>query len=53
MAYLACSITGEDVTVAEMAKYMGVTERCARDRVKEIATEFTLEKGVVKPVSNG
>ena len=53
MAYLACSIFGDDVTVAEIAQYMGVSERCARDRVKEVPGEFTLEKGVVKPVSEG
>ena len=53
MAYLACSIFGDDVTVAEIAQYMGVSERCARDRVKEVPGEFTLEKGIVKPVSKG
>ena len=51
MAYLACSIFGDDVTVAEIAQYMGVSERCARDRVKEVPGEFILEKGIVKPVS--
>ena len=53
MAYLACSIFGDDVTVAEIAQYMGGSERCARDRVKEVPGEFTLEKGIVKPVSEG
>ena len=49
MAYLACSITGEDVSISEMAEYMGVSERCARDRVKEIPKEFSLEKSIVRP----
>ncbi len=53
MAYLACSITGEDVSLNEIAHYMGVSERCARDRVKEVPGEFSLEKGIVKPVSKG
>ncbi len=51
MAYLSCSITGEDVTLKEMAQYMGVSERCARDRVRVLSDEFVLEKGIVKPAS--
>ena len=53
MAYMACSITGGDVTLSELARYLDLSERCVRDRIKEMAGEFSIIKGCVRPVSEG
>lgn len=51
MAYLACSIGDEPVTLAQMAEYMGITERCVRDRLRELSDEFRYKNGRVYPVT--
>lgn len=45
-AYQACSYE-QPVTVAAMAEYLGVTERCIRDRLKELRDEFWCRNGTV------
>ena len=44
-AYDACTING-DVTVSEMAEYMGVTEKTVRNRLKEHGG-FWIDEGIV------
>lgn len=44
-AYSACKINGE-VTINELAEYMGVTEKTVRTRVKE-HDGFTIQDGIV------
>ena len=41
------SYTGDPVTVKDMAEYLGVTERCVRDRLKELSGEYWVNNGVV------
>ena len=50
-AYSACTIDG-DVTVEAMAKYMGVTEKTVRDRVKQHG-DFWIDEGKVGRKSQG
>lgn len=52
MAYMACSFTGAQVKVADMAEYLGVTDRCVRDRLTEFRRYFNNERGVVTPVKH-
>lgn len=49
-AYLACSCK-PPVTVTAMAEYLGVTERCVRDRLKELKNEYWCKGGTVGLVS--
>lgn len=51
MAYLACSLDpNKPVTVADLAEYLGLSDRAVRDRVKEMPGEFTNTRGVVTHV---
>ena len=45
-AYEACSFE-QPVTVSAMASYLGVTERCVRDRLKEVKDRFWTANGTV------
>ena len=45
-AFEACSIE-LPVTIASMAEYIGVTERCVRDRLKEFKNDFWTKNGTV------
>lgn len=45
-AYDACSIE-DPVTLKSMAEYMGVSERSARDRIKELGEEYYAKGGFV------
>ena len=45
-AYDACSLS-DQITINDLAEYMGVTPRCARDRLKEFSTEFSIDHGNV------
>lgn len=38
---------GEPVTIKDIAEYLGVTERCVRDRLKELADEYWTHGGAV------
>ena len=49
-AYRACSAE-LPVTVEAMAEFIGVTERCVRDRLKELKSEFWCRGGIVGLVS--
>lgn len=51
MAYLACSIQDEPVTVGDIAAYLNVTERCVRDRLKELSDEYRYKNGYVYAVT--
>ena len=45
-AYNACSIENP-VTLSAMAEYLGLTERCVRDRLKELNGEYLCKGGLV------
>ena len=45
-AFDACSIN-EPVTVADIAGYLNVTDRCVRDRLSEMRDIFTVQRGFV------
>lgn len=45
-AFEMCSAT-PPVTLQSMAEYLDVSERCIRDRIKELDGEFWIKKGVV------
>ena len=45
-AFAVCNIGG-NVTVRDMAEYIGVTERCVRDRLKECSDVYQVHQGVV------
>lgn len=45
-AYEACSV-GQPARVKEIAEYLNITERCARDRIRELENEFKIECGCV------
>lgn len=45
-AYNACSFE-EPVTVKAMAEYIGVTERCVRDRLREFQNDYWCKGGMV------
>ena len=45
-AYSVCAIE-EPVTIKAMSTYMGITERCVRDRLREMPEEFTYKDGIV------
>lgn len=45
-AYQACSFQNP-VTVTAMAEYLGVTERCVRDRLKEAKDTYWVKSGTV------
>ena len=45
-AFEACSIE-LPVTIAAMAEYIGVTDRCVRDRLKEFKNDFWTKNGTV------
>ena len=51
-AYLACSIA-PPVTLEAMAGYMGVTGRCARDRLMEQRGNYRVKGGFVGRTENG
>lgn len=51
-AYRACSAE-LPVTVEAMAEFIGVTERCVRDRLKELKAEFWCKGGIVGLISEG
>lgn len=38
---------GGIITVRDIAEYLNITERCARDRIKELADEFNNKRGVI------
>lgn len=46
LAFQACSME-TPVTVASMAEYLGVTERCVRDRLKEVKDTYWHKNGTV------
>ena len=46
MAYNVCSFE-LPVSLESMAEYMGVSVRCARDRIKECGNEYTIKGGYV------
>ena len=46
MAYNVCSFE-LPVSLESMAEYMGVSIRCARDRIKECGNEYTIKGGYV------
>ena len=50
MAYMTCTFNGEPATVAGMAAYLGVTDRCVRDRLTEFRRYFRNYRGTVVPV---
>lgn len=51
MAFIACSIDPDKpVTVADLAAYLGLSDRAVRDRVKEMPDEFTNTRGVIARV---
>ena len=50
-AYQACSFM-EPVTITAMAEYLGVTERCLRDRLKEAKDVYWTKNGTVGKVEN-
>lgn len=45
-AYDACNL-GDGVKVRDLAEYLGVTDRCVRDRLKEFSESYWCERGVV------
>ena len=45
-AFNACSLE-QPVTVTAMAEYIGVTERCVRDRLREFKTDYWCKGGIV------
>ena len=52
-AYNACNF-GEPVTVKDLAMYLDLTERCIRDRLKEMPDEYSVHHGIVfKKSANG
>lgn len=52
-AYAACSIN-DKVTVKDMAEYIGVSERCVRDRLKEADDSYWVHQGIVgRKTENG
>jgi RecA-family ATPase len=50
-AYDVCSIE-TPVSLEALAEYMGVSTRCARDRVKEYKDEYVIKGGFVAKISN-
>lgn len=50
-AFDSCSCI-QPVTVEAMAEYLGVTERCIRDRLKEFKSQFWCKGGIVGRVEN-
>ena len=46
MATNACPIENP-ATLSAMAEYLGVTERCVRDRLKELNGEYVCKAGIV------
>ena len=50
-AFQAVNFDGSGASVADMAAYMGLAERTIRDRIKKMSTEFALEKGMVRPLT--
>ncbi len=50
-AFQACSAE-PPVTVEAMAEFIGVTERCVRDRLKELKTEYWCRGGIVGMVTD-
>ena len=50
-AFQAVNFDGSGASVADMAAYMGLAERTIRDRIKKMNDEFTLEKGMVRCLS--
>ncbi len=50
-AYRACS-SEIPVPLKAMADYMGVSTRCARDRIKEFDDEYEIKGGYVRKIEN-
>lgn len=50
-AFGVCSIN-EPVRIKDMADYLGVSDRCIRDRIKEFPDRFFFENGIVFQKSN-
>ena len=50
-AYRACS-SEIPVPLKAMADYMGVSSRCARDRIKEFDDEYEIKGGYVRKIDN-
>ena len=50
-AYRACS-SEIPVPLKAMADYMGVSSRCARDRIKEFEDEYEIKGGYVRKIEN-
>ena len=46
MATNACPIENP-ATLSAMAEYLGITERCVRDRLKELNGEYVCKAGIV------
>lgn len=51
-AYAACSIN-DKVTVKDMAEYIGVSERCVRDRLKEADDAYWVHQGIIGRKTEG
>lgn len=45
-AYDAVSM-GDPVTIKDLAEYLGITDRCVRDRLRELPDEYSVHSGVV------
>ncbi len=50
-AFAACSAE-YPVMLRSMAEYMGVSERCVRDRIKEFGNEYWIRNGIVGRTEN-
>ena len=46
-SYYACAAFQTPVTVTAMAEYAGVSQRCMRDRIKDMPDTFWIRKGTV------
>ena len=46
-AFDACNM-GDPVTVKDIAQYLGLTERCVRDRLKELSDSYWVHQGIVQ-----
>ncbi len=51
MAYLACSING-DVSLHDIAEYLGKADRTIRDHLKEFKDVFKVDKNIVRRIDS-
>lgn len=42
----------ERIDALQMAEYLGLSDRCVRDRVKEFPDDYSLYQGVVSRINN-